>query len=101
MPALPWLDATFVTQLFENGICKTIGEARDWICASYPEQAEFTTRTLKRFMQEHNIKVAQHLSQEELESEVRTATEEIGGAPGRKTMQGFLRSKGLFQCVSM
>uniref|UniRef100_A0A914WQ50 Uncharacterized protein n=1 Tax=Plectus sambesii TaxID=2011161 RepID=A0A914WQ50_9BILA len=88
MPALLWLDAAFVSQLFENGVCKTIAEARDWICASYPEQAEFTTRTLKRFMQEHHIKVAQHLSQEELESEVRTATEEIGGVPGRKTMQG-------------
>uniref|UniRef100_A0A914WD87 Integrase catalytic domain-containing protein n=1 Tax=Plectus sambesii TaxID=2011161 RepID=A0A914WD87_9BILA len=95
MPALQWLDPDFVKQLFENQTCSSIEEARVFICESYPEQKEFTFRTLQRFLNEHGIKVQQRLSKDELESQVRQATEEVGGSLGRKTMQGYLRSKGV------
>uniref|UniRef100_A0A914XIB9 Integrase core domain-containing protein n=1 Tax=Plectus sambesii TaxID=2011161 RepID=A0A914XIB9_9BILA len=95
MPFLQWLDPDYVQGLFESGICSTVEEARNYICESYPQQKSFTARTLQIYLKDNEISYKKPLSKEELEEQVRIATSEIGGVAGRKSMQGYLRSKGI------
>lgn len=89
MPSLAWLDPDYVRDLLVNF---DIAQSVDEILKAYPDK-KVSIRSLKIFMRENGIRLRMESS--ELEDAIRCATNEVGGAYGRKMMKGYLESKNV------
>ena len=89
MPVLSWLDPNFVRQLIivEQ---RTLTDVTLHLQQLYPGQDGLSERNVKRFMSEHDIHRRDFIPEQKLDTEVATASAEVGGMYGRKMMKGYL-----------